>query len=187
MAPNGDIYVGDRNRFDVQRFDANGTLIDTIGKPIVSETGDQLAEGDVRALGSFVSISGIAVDNVGRLYIADNRWHKVDRLELDGTWTSLSLSRRDYSISGIAVDDQGNVFVAQIESFGGSFAIYDQDGRLLAQVGTCGIGLGEFDATTGVALDGFGHVYLTDWALNRVQKFEIDEQCFKSSTPEPDS
>ena len=55
-----------------------------------------------------------------------------------------------------------------------SFRIYDADGKLLGRVGSYGIGLGQFDATSGLALDGDGHIYVTDWAGNRFQKFELD-------------
>ena len=176
VAPNGDIYIGDRLRLDVQRFDANGNLLETIGMATVNGSGDQLSVEDVQAPGSFISIDGIAVDSAGRLYIADGDTHEVDRLDPDGSWTVLQLARRDYRIMGIAVDDRGNLYVAQIETIGGSFAIYDPAGNLLLTAGSYGNGLGQFDGTSGIAVDDQGNVYTTDWALNRVQKFEIDEQ-----------
>ncbi len=157
IAPNGDIYVGDWLRLDVQRFDANGTFSEIIGKPLMGASANhssimsginETIVADPFEPGTFLSIDGIAVDNLGRLYIADGESHEVDRLDPDGAWTVLKLSRRDYRINGIAVDDQGNLFVAQIESIGGSFAIYDPNGNLLALVGAYGTGLGEFDATS---------------------------------------
>jgi outer membrane protein assembly factor BamB len=184
VAPNGDIYVGDGRRLNVQRFDASGNLLETIGKPTVSANGDQLIVENALESGSFVTIDGIAVDDQGRLYVADDSTQEIDRLELDGSWTTIQLTREDYRISGIAVDEFGNVFVAQINMIGGCFSIYDPNGALLGRVGSYGTELGQFDSSTGVALDGLGHVYATDWALNRLQKFEIDYEQLEMNAAE---
>lgn len=178
VAPNGDVYVGDRLRLDVQRFDANGTFLETIGKPV----GD-----DPFQAGTFLSLNGIAIDGQGRLSIVDGDSQEVDRLESDGSWSTIQLTREDYRINGIAVDEFGNVFVAQINSFGGSFSIYGPDGTLLERAGTHGTGLGQFDGTTGLALDGLGNVYATDWGMNRFQKFAIDYQQLTASGAESGS
>jgi sugar lactone lactonase YvrE len=183
IAPNGDIYIGDRYRIDVQRFDHDGHYIETIGKPIISDAGDQpivltgigdsLLE-DPLDPNAFLSIDGIAIDQQGRLYVADDKPQTIVRLEPDGSWTTFQLSRRDYRINGIAVDDRGNIFVAQIETIGGGFMIYDPTGHPLGQVGKYGDAPGEFDGSSGLALDGNDNIYVTDWAANRVQKFALD-------------
>jgi hypothetical protein len=67
---------------------------------------------------------------------------------------------------------------------GGCFSIYDPNGALLGRVGSYGTELGQFDSSTGVALDGLGHVYATDWALNRLQKFEIDYEQLEMNAAE---
>ncbi len=178
VAPNGDIFVGDRLRLDVQRFDANGQYQETLGKPV----GDDPFEA-----GTFLSINGIAVDDHGRLHVVDGDTQEVDRLEADGAWTTIALTREDYRINGIAVDEDGNLFVAQINAFGGSFSIYDPNGTLLERVGSGGAELGQFDGTTGVALDGLGNVYATDWGMNRFQKFAIDYPRLEATVAEPSS
>ncbi len=186
VAPNGDIYVGDRLRLDVQRFDANGNLLETIGKATVIADGDRLTVEDASEPGSFLSIDGIAVDSEGRLYIADDESQQVDRFDPDDSWTVLQLSRRDYRINGIAVDDHGNLFVAQIETIGGGFMIYGPDGTPIRQVGKYGNAPGEFDATTGLALDDLGNIYVTDWAANRVQKLALDYEYIDAAASDAD-
>jgi DNA-binding beta-propeller fold protein YncE len=175
IAPNGDIYIGDRRRVDVQRFDVDGTYLETIGKPVGI---------DPMEVGTFISIGGIALDDQGRLYIVDEGTKQIDRLELDGSWTTLSLKREESRINGIAVDEFGNIFLAQLNAIGGSFTIHDQNGTLLDQVGSYGIELGQFDASSGLALDGLGNIYVTDWALNRFQKFVIDYDQLQASAEE---
>jgi outer membrane protein assembly factor BamB len=196
IAPNGDIYIGDRYRIDVQRFDHGGHYIETIGEPNITDAGNQpivltgigdsLLE-DPLDPNAFLSIDGIAIDQQGRLYIADDKPQTVVRLEPDGSWTTFQLSRRDYRINGIAVDDRGNIFVAQIETIGGGFTIYDPTGHPLGQVGKYGDAPGEFDGSSGLALDGNGNIYVTDWAANRVQKFALDYEQIDASSSEADS
>jgi outer membrane protein assembly factor BamB len=190
VAPNGDIYVGDRYRIDVQRFDRNGAYLETIGKPIIADGANQPIVidgfqepllGDPLEPGVFFGIDGLAIDAEGRLYIADDKPQVVARLEPDGSWTIFQLSRRDYRINGIAVDDRGNLFVAQIATIGGGFMIYGPDGTPIGQVGTYGNAPGEFDATTGLALDDLGNIFVTDWAANRVQKLQLDYEHIDAS------
>ena len=165
VAPNGDIYVGDRTRLDIQRFDAAGTYLETIGKP---------ASGGLLAPGTFSRIVGIAVDGDGRLYVADDDLQQIERLESDGAWSVVQLPRRDNRINGLAVDGEGNIFVSQIDYIAGSFWIYGPDGAPIAQVGSLGNGLGQFDGPSGIGLDGQGNAYVADWAIGRIQKFELD-------------
>ncbi|HET9661017.1 MAG TPA: PQQ-binding-like beta-propeller repeat protein [Thermomicrobiales bacterium] len=172
IAPNGDIFVGDRHRMDVQRFDSNGKYIETIGKPV---TDDPLAPG------TFFGIDGIAMDREGRLLVADDEPQQIDRLEPDGTWTVFSLSRRDFRINGIGADAEGYLFVAQIDLIEGAFWIYDANGKPVGRVGEFGAGLGEFDGPAGVALDGDGHIFVTDWATGRVQKFQLDYEQIEAA------
>jgi DNA-binding beta-propeller fold protein YncE len=67
----GDIYVTDLDRFQVVRFDANGTFKRTFGKA-----------GDNR--GHFARPKGIAVDRAGRLYAVDAAFNNVQIFDRDG-------------------------------------------------------------------------------------------------------
>jgi outer membrane protein assembly factor BamB len=165
VAPNGDIFVGDRKRLDIQRFDSGGTYLETIGKP---------ANGGLLTPGIFSRIVGIAVDGDGRLYVAEDDQQQIVRLESDGTWSAVQLPRRDNRINGLAVDSHGNIFVSQIDYIAGSFWVFAPDGTLIAQVGTLGNGLGQFDGPSGIALDGQGNAYVADWAIGSIQKFQLD-------------
>jgi sugar lactone lactonase YvrE len=165
VAPNGDIFVGDRKRLDIQRFDSGGTYLETIGKP---------ANGGLLTPGIFSRIVGIAVDGDGRLYVAEDDQQQIVRLESDGTWSAVQLPRRDNRINGLAVDRHGNIFVSQIDYIAGSFWVFAPDGTLIAQVGTLGNGLGQFDGPSGIALDGQGNAYVADWAIGSIQKFQLD-------------
>ena len=48
---------------------------------------------------------------------------------------------------------------------------FSSDGRFLLSWGTSGDGDGQFYNAEGIAVDGAGNVYVTDWGRERVQKF----------------
>ena len=78
------------------------------------------------------------------------------------------------------------MFVAQIETIGGGFMIYGSDGNPIDQVGNYGTAPGEFDGTTGLALDDLGNIYVTDWAANRVQKLALDYEYIDAAASDAD-
>ncbi len=48
---------------------------------------------------------------------------------------------------------------------------FDQNGQYLMQWGMSGVGDGDFDRPTDIAIDSAGNVYITDYGNDRVQKF----------------
>ncbi|MGQ9870601.1 6-bladed beta-propeller [Leptodesmis sp.] len=51
---------------------------------------------------------------------------------------------------------------------------FDTNGRFLKQWGSCGVGDGQFQEPSGIAIDGSGYVYVSDTYNNRIQKFDAD-------------
>ena len=51
---------------------------------------------------------------------------------------------------------------------------FDRDGNFIAKWGSKGGGTGQFEFPQGVAVDGFGNVYVADAGNNRVQIFNVD-------------
>jgi len=96
--------------------------------------------------------SGIAVDLDGCVYVADTGNHRVQKFKWDNTGKSLShlgwwgLNHYEkHSTAGWHESDGGN--------------------------GTAGGGNGEFESPCGISVDLNGYVYVSDSALNRIQKF----------------
>jgi hypothetical protein len=76
---------------------------------------------------------------------------------------------------GIAVDATGDVYVADgfVNSlFNSRVQKFDSVGALLAKWGSYGSGDGQFTTPAGVAVDGTGNTYVTDYSAHRVQKFD---------------
>ena len=69
------------------------------------------------------------------------------------------------------MDSLGTIYVA--DTFNSRIQKFDSSGVFLIKWGTSGTGNGQFYNPVGVAADGVGNVYVTDYVYpnNRVQKF----------------
>lgn len=105
----------------------------------------------------------------GMLYVADTENGAIKEYRDDGTfvaaWTGFERP------IDIAVG-QGAIYVADFLQ--DRISKLRPDGSIFAQWGHHGSGSGEFDAPSGLAVDGAGFVYVTDFYNHRVQKFTAD-------------
>jgi hypothetical protein len=76
-----------------------------------------------------------------------------------------------YSLIDVAVDRQGRIYVVDMENY--RVQVFAADGDYLAQFVRCGIDENEFALPVGVALDGAGHVNVSDAGLDRVRTFRL--------------
>jgi DNA-binding beta-propeller fold protein YncE len=105
VAPNGDIFVADGHGEDtnnrVVKYAPDGTFMKTWGR-----TG--YAPGEFRAL------HAIAIDERGRVFVADRSNNRIQIFDQDGqhlaTWTQFGRP------SGIFFDENGRIYVADSES-----------------------------------------------------------------------
>jgi DNA-binding beta-propeller fold protein YncE len=194
----GFIYVADSGNHRVRKFDANGTLLATIGGPLPGSND-----------GEFNSPHGVAVDIYGNLYVTDRNNKRVQKFSLSLTWlqswsvsadpvgiacdsarTSLYVADydskqvlvydmngtfyRSFSVAGrplgIAVDKSGFIFVTDVENH--SILKYSPDGVLLFQKGSYGDGYDQFKVPAGICFDSFGRMLVTSFEGNRVQRFK---------------
>lgn len=124
---------------------------------------------------------GIAVDEAGNVYVADRDNHRVQKFGADGrfllTWGSEGGGDGQFNNPrAVSVDRVRNVYVvdqATAGTYGTGIRIqkFSSDGRFLLSWGTSGDGDGQFYNAEGIAVDGAGNVYVTDWGRERVQKF----------------
>ena len=107
VAQNGDIFIADGHELNgnnrVMKFSKDGRFIKQWGK-----TG--------YAPGEFRTLHGIAIDQQGRIFIADRNNNRIQLFDQEGkhlsTWTQFGTP------SGIALDDKGQIYVADSESDG---------------------------------------------------------------------
>ena len=119
----GNLYIADEGEHRVRRVDLAGVITTVAG------TGSEGFSGDSGPATSaeLAFPSGVAVDSAGNLYIADDGNHRVRRVDLTGTITTVAgTSSRGFSGDGgpatsaeldgpigVAVDGAGNLYIAE--------------------------------------------------------------------------
>jgi serine/threonine-protein kinase len=123
-------------------------------------------------VGRFPFAAGIAVDTVGRIYIADRLNNRVDVLSSTGKMLRAFGSAGDKSFnrpSDVTLDGRGNIYVA--DTYNDRVVELSPSGAALQSWGGTGQGLGHFHRPVSIAVDNRGHLFAADFFNNRVQKF----------------
>jgi len=177
----GNVYVADTGNHAVRRIDAAGN--------VTTVAGDGTA-GFVNGAGvnaRFNSPRGVAVDAVGRIYVADTGNHAVRRIDAAGNVATVagdgaagstnSPNARFNGLAGIAADgNQIYIYVADANNH--SIRRLDQSDTVIT---LAGLDRGFKDGTAaesrfadpvGVAVDGAGHVIVTETTNSLIR--EID-------------
>ncbi len=185
VGPDNQIYVVDSDNHRIQVFDVDGDYLREWGSLCQLATGlgcvdpdgnGPLATGD----GQFQEPWGIAVDDSGKVYVADTWNHRVQVFEADGTfvikWGSEGQTGDAVSLfygpRDVAVDASGRVFVT--DTGNKRVLVYNEQGRLLQQWGGAGVGPGQFEEPVGIAVDAEGNIYVADTWNQRIQVFDSD-------------
>jgi len=185
VGPEGNIYAVDSDNHRVQVFDADGAFLREWGsqcnlaveQSCTDLDGDgPMSYGD----GQFQEPWGIAVDDDGRVYVADTWNHRVQVFDSDGTflnkWGAYGQTSGDsellYGPRDLALDAQGRVFVT--DTGNKRIMVYDQDGNYLHQWGSEGLLPGSFSEPVGIDVDPEGNIYVADTWNQRIQVFDRD-------------
>jgi uncharacterized protein (TIGR03663 family) len=154
----GSLYVSDTGNKRIVRFDAaSGTITGRWGTAGSGE-------------GQFIEPVGLAADPSGHIYVADTGNHRVQVFDADGKFA------RQFPVFGwkdfytepyLAIGPSNAVFVT--DSWKGRIAVYDASGTLQHSYKAEGM-----KRPTGIALDAFGHVFVTDRDMNRVFAWPLD-------------
>jgi len=177
----GNIYVADRNNHKIRKITPAGLVSSLAGSGFVGNS------DGTGISASFSSPWGVAIDGLGNVYVADAFNYKIRKITPAGTVSTLAGSGArgstdgagatasfDYPI-GVAVDASGNVYVADhinfkirkitpagvVSTFAGSGTYGSVDGT-----GTTA----SFVYPLGLALDGFGNLYVGDLLNQKIRK-----------------
>lgn len=171
----------DGNRLEV--FNADGTLageigVETAAQALVPETIDSAMVAPYLA-----EPQAVAYGPQGRLYVADAAHNRVAVFDSSTgaylfAWGRMGYSG-DYGMSypmGIAVTN-GKVYVA--DAGNARVLVYDTEGHFIRQVGSRGLGSGQFDSPFGLGVDGEGRLWVADNGAQKVVVFGADGQVQK--------
>ena len=159
----GSVFVSNRNRSQIHMFDAERKHVRPFG-----QHGE--GEGELNdALHMDVSASGL-------LYVANQKNNCVSVFREDGTFIRrIGQGKLQYP-RDVLVHSSGLVYVAD----GGNqrIAVFSQEGELVDDTfGSKGVGQGEFECSSSVAVSPDGHhLYVSDRGNHRVQVFTLEGQ-----------
>jgi hypothetical protein len=177
------VYVADTGNHTIRKISAAGNVTTLAGLPGISGSADGTG-----ATARFNNLNGVAVDDIGNVYVADTSNHTIRKVTPAGVVTTLAGSAgnpgsadgtgnaaRFFFPSGVAVGGTDHVYVA------------DQDNHTIREVTPMGVvrtvagspdGPGSSDGTgsaarfwspNGVAADGLGNIYVSDNFNNSIR------------------
>ncbi|MCY4595485.1 MAG: NHL repeat-containing protein, partial [Bryobacterales bacterium] len=185
----GNLYIADSSSHRVRRVDPAGVITTVAGTDVRGYGGD----GGAAANAQLHFPSGVAVDGLGNLYIADRSNHRVRKVDRAGVITTVAgTGELGYggdggpaagaelaSPSGVAVDGSGNLYIADESNH--RVRRVDPAGVITTVAGTAALGYGgdggpaasaELAFPLGVAVDGSGNLYIADSWNDRVRKVD---------------
>jgi streptogramin lyase len=180
----GIVYVADTYNNTIRKVSPAGVVTTLAGKPA--------SQGSTDGTGSearFTYPSGVAVDSAGNVYVADTSNNTIRKVTPAGVVTTLAghagiqgsedgtgSAARFLQPTDVAVDSAGNVYVADFYS--DAIRKVTPAGVVTTLAGQAGIqgsadGTGrdaQFRDPWGVAVDGTGNVYVTDYGNSTIRK-----------------
>ncbi len=200
VAPGGEVFVADTWNHRVARFGPNGeplapwtdpekaffgprSLVLSGGSLFVSDTGNKrivrfdAATGAVLGRwggagsepGQFIEPVGLAADPSGRIYVADTGNHRVQIFNADGSFVRQFpvFGWKDFYTEPYLVIGPGDA-VLLTDSWKGRIAHYDNTGAFVRSFKAEGM-----KRPTGIALDPFGRVVVSDRETNRLFSWSL--------------
>ncbi len=194
----GQLFIADFNNQRVRKVDTNGIMTTFAGNGVGGYSGD----GGAATNAGLDAPSGVAMDGLGNIYIADRFSHRVRKVNSKGIITSVAgVGTAGFSgdggaatnaalngPSGVAVDAWGNLFIAD---FNNRVRKVDTNGVIttIAGTGTQGYSgdggaatnaeisfgaLSGLAGTLGVTADSYGNLFIADNGNSRIRKVDTN-------------
>ena len=182
----GNLYIADSSNNRIRRVDTNGIITTVAGNGNAGYSGD----GGPATNASLEYPNGVALDPVGKLYIADLENDRIRKIDTNGIITTVAGNDTEgYSGDGGAATNASLFYPAGVDLDAvGNLYIADQNNNRIRMVATNGIistvaGNGNYGysgdggqatnaslhAPEGMALEALGDLYIVDAGNNRIR------------------
>ncbi len=122
----GNIYIGDNSNNRVRKIDTFGIITTVAGTGVAGYTGD----GGAATMAKMASAYDIEFDRLGNLYIADDVYNTVRKVDLTGTITTVAgnglggdtgdggpATMAKLRLANIGVDSIGNLYIDEVANY----------------------------------------------------------------------
>ncbi|MCH8550945.1 MAG: hypothetical protein LAT62_03345 [Natronospirillum sp.] len=193
----GNLFIADTVNHRVRRVSPNGMIETVAGSGGVgNQNGFFSGDGGPAIQARLNYPHGIALDNLGNLYIADTHSHRVRRVGVDGVIETVAgdgvvgnsgdggpaTQARLNNPVDIALDTAGNLYIVNYSSH--RIRRVDSEGNIETVAGS-GFGGGysgdggpateaQLNSPTGIELDRLGNIYIADSENNRIRRISQD-------------
>ena len=187
----GNVYVADTKNHRIRKISSSGVVSTLAGNGLYHNDREILRGGfrDGDFATEFASPSGVAVDSLGNVYVADTKNHRIRKISSSGVVSTLAgngvsqngreivpggfkdgtpaIDTQFASPSGVAVDSLGNVYVAdtdnhRIRKISSSGVVSTLAGNGVAGM-VDGVGTtAQFNGIKSIAIDAAGIIYVAD-------------------------
>ncbi len=173
----GNLYIADQFNHRIRKIDSAGEVTTLAGTGMFGG----YVDGGV-ATAEFNRPVGIAIDNAGNLYVADNGNNRIRKIDTNNMVSSI------FSVSlppDVDVDASGNIYI--VDPNNACIRKIDPMGNVSIAAGTCAPsdagyldGAAEtamFSTPNGLAVDGTGDVFVADLGNYRIRKIDVMAPC----------
>jgi uncharacterized protein (TIGR03437 family) len=183
----GNLFIADSYNNRIRKVSTNGIITTVAGNGTMGFSGD----GGPATSASLASPNAVAVDGSGNLFIADYNNNRVRKVSTTGIITTVAgngtagfsgdggpaTGAQIWGPDGVAVDASGNIFIADFNNKRIRKVAANGIITTVAGTGTPGFSGDGGPATSasmagpyGVAVDGQGNLFISDFANGRVRK-----------------
>ena len=108
------------------------------------------------------------MDGSGNILVIDDNLRRLYKFDSNGNFITTLVQDLGYTgMRDISLDGSGNIYLIDSGVLGNQVRKFDSSGNFITKWGTKGSGDGEFWSPAGIAIDGSGYVYVSDYNNNR--------------------